>query len=462
MKCTWPPLPVPICAFAGALLLAAVATSRPAGDDKRASKAPGANTRGEVFEWKSEGGIPFEYFVPKGYDSKAGANLTLVLHGNGLDHRWTFWNHPAGQFRPDDIVVSLEGPDFHQGTKAYEFLDSREACAKVRDVIEELKKTFKVRATFLYGHSQGSFFVFRFAGEFPDEVNGVVGHAGALWASSKLAKSGHRQAIGFLHGTDDANVRWWQSADGRKAYREAGYPHVHLRTLWNHPHAPVWQQANNQLAWCEGMTSADPARVAVAVETLSRKDVPYGVDFAALFDVAARLETMAGATAAQKGAATRARAAVDKVAKAVAAEIDQSLGKGKLTKVDGKPWLGLALRFLEDFDGVAACVAWSKAHASELGAIEKEAADSGREFWQQADKDRGKALACGLDVLEKGWRQLAAPDIAARIEGWLADDKASGSGKKEAARARAVLDAWKKGRADGFSAWEKLVKPFDV
>ena len=31
--------------------------------------------------------------VPKHYDPEKGANLTLVLHGNGLNHRWTFWNH---------------------------------------------------------------------------------------------------------------------------------------------------------------------------------------------------------------------------------------------------------------------------------------------------------------------------------------------------------------------------------
>ncbi len=446
---------------AGAATAPPLAAGRRSGGE-RESKAPSPAAKGEAYQWKAANGIPFEYFVPKNFDPKVGANLVLILHGNGLSYAWGLANHPPGQFLPDDVVVSPEGPTFLQSTNAWEFLDSRDDCVKVHELIEELKKVFKVRATFLYGHSQGSFFVFRYAGEFPDDVNGVVGHAGALWATSKLGKSGHKQAIAFLHGTDDANVHWWQSADARMRYRDADYPNVHLRTLWSHPHAPVWQQAQNELAWCEGMTSDDPARVAASLSILSEKNVPYGVDFAALFDVARRLESMAGATAAQRSAATRAKGAVDKHARAIAAAIDQSLGKGKLSKVDGKPWLGLAQRFLEDFDRVDGCAAWSKAHAQELAAVDTTAEESGREFGQLRAKERAKALVIGLDVLEKGWRQIAATDIAATLEPWVADEKGSGLNKKDAARAKAVLEAWKKGRAEGFEAYEKAVKAFDL
>lgn len=233
------------------------------------AKAPSATTKGQVFEWKSASGSPFEYYVPKHYDAKVGANLVAVLHGNGLSYQWTFANHPAGQFRADDIVVSLEGTEFLQDTGANEFVPGRESCQKVHAILEELKKAWKIKQTFLYGHSQGSFFVYEFAGEFPDDVNGVVGHAGALWMSSKLAKANQAQAIAFLHGTDDQNVAWGQSVAGRAAYREADYPLVHLKTLWGWPHAPNWQQAQYELAWCEGMTSGDPARVTSAVATLS-------------------------------------------------------------------------------------------------------------------------------------------------------------------------------------------------
>lgn len=437
-----------------ALLLAA------AHDERREAKAPGPKSVGEAYEWKSAAGSPYEYYVPKSYDAKVGANLVAVLHGNGLDYRWTFWNHPPGQFRPDDIVVSLEGTQKLASTGSYEFMAGRDSCTAVHELLEELKKVWNVRQTFLYGHSQGSFFVFEYAGEYPKDVAGVVGHAGALWGSSKLAKGNHGQAIAFLHGTDDANVPWGQSVAGRSAYREADYPLVHLRTLWGWPHAPNWQQAQNGLAWCEGMTSADSVRVAAALATLCEKNVEGGLDPAALFAVAARLESMAGASAAQKSAASKAKANVDKVAAAIAAAIDKSLGKEKLTKASGAPWHGMVLRYTEDFDGVAACAAWSKKHAAELAAIDKVAKEAPAEFRQKSEKEPEEALAIGVTLLESGWRNAHAPEFAARVEEWLKGDSLK-LPKKEAARAAAVVAAWRKGREEGFAEYMKLLKGLD-
>ncbi len=448
------------------LLLATLIVSRPASataiaDDERESKAPSPKSTGTVYQWKSAAGSPYEYYVPKSYDPKIGANLTAVLHGNGLDYRWTFWNHPPGEFRPDDIVVSLEGTVKLESTGAFEFVAGRESCTAVHAVLEELKALFKVRQTFLYGHSQGSFFVYEFAGEYPKDVDGVVGHAGALWMSSKLAKANHGQAIAFLHGTDDANVPWGQSVAGRSAYRDAGYPLVHLRTLWGWPHAPNWQQAQNELAWCEAMTSDDPARIADAVATLSDSKANGGIDPAALHAAASRLESFAGATSAQKAAATRAKAAVDKCASAIAAAIDKSLGKEKLTKAGGAEWLGMATRFLEDFDGVTACSAWCKAHAAELAAMEKVATDGAREFWQQAEKDPAKAMKSGLELLESGWRNAYILDVLKKVEQFAAGDAAAKLPKKEAARATTLIAAWRKGRESGFEAYAKLLKDLD-
>ena len=430
-------------------------------DERREQKAPGNKSVGAAYEWKSESGAPYEYFVPKSYDADNGANLTVVLHGNGLDYRWTFWNHPPGEFRPDDIVVSLEGTEKLQSTGAFEFMAGRDSCTKVHEILDELKAQWKVRQTFLYGHSQGSFFVFEYAGEYPKDVNGVVGHAGALWMSSKLAKANHGQAIAFLHGTEDANVQWAQSVDGRVAFREADYPLVHLRTLWGWPHAPNWPQAENQLAWCEGMTSDDPARVAASLATLSDQKPERAVDPAALYAVAARLETLAAATTAQKAAASKAKLAVDRTATAIAAAIEKSLGKEKLTKVSGAPWLGMALRFLEDFDGVAACAAWSKKHTSELAAIEKVTKDGAREFWQKVEKEPAEALKLGVDLIEGGWRNPWIGDLVRRVEELLAANTAK-LPKKEPARIAAVLANWKKGREEGFEHYAKLLKALDL
>jgi len=428
-------------------------------EKKHDRKAPAPANKGEVYAWQAEDGLPYEYFVPKDYDPSVGANLTLVLHGNGLDERWTFWNHPPGKFRAADIVVSPDGTTFTQGTNANEFLGERKDADRVHALIGELKKIFTVKQVFLYGHSQGSFFVFFFAGEHPEDVNGVLGHASGVWNWSRLGKFGHGQAIGLLHGTDDANVPYGQSVGGREAYREANYPMVHLRTLWGRDHRPHWVEAENELAWCEGMVSPDLARVGACLETLLGSKSDYGLDFAAIWDVASRLEKMPGASADQTARATKARTAVEKLATSVSAAVDQSLGKGKLVKVDGRPWMGLALRFLEEFDEVPPCAAWSKARAADLAAVDKAGLRSGTEYWENVERSPDKAFSAAVEVLEQGWRNASSTTIASTLEGWLKQGKLK-AGKKDLARAEDVLDGWKKARTDGFKAFEGLVKDF--
>ena len=421
-------------------------------------REPSEKNRGALYSWKWADNLPYEYYVPKEYDPKVGANLVLVLHGNGLDYRWTFFNHEAGKFRRDDIVVSPEGTTYSQAMKTHEFFAGKENVDKLHELIAALKKTFKVRQTFLYGHSQGSFFVFEYAGMRPDDVDGVVEQSGALWASSPVGSFGHKQAIALMHGTDDANVPYGQSVSARDRYRDAGYPMAHLRTLWGWPHAPIADQAELELSWCEGMTSSDPARVEKCLAALSAKQVNGGLDPAALDAVAARLEKMSGAAPAAVSAAKAARARVARCAAGVVAAVEKSLGKGKLTKVDGKEWHGLLVRFLEDFDGVPAREAFAKARAADLATVAKVAEKAGGEFWSNEEKDRTKAALAGADVLESGWTNASAPKIAAELAEWRKDAKSMKLSKKDAARIDALLDAWQKGRKEGADAYAKLLK----
>ena len=96
---------------------------------------------------------------------------------------------------------------------------------------QELKQKFKIRRTFLYGHSQGSFFSLYYAGEYPQEVDGVVAFASGVWTQTKLGKEGHHQAIVLLHGTQDPVVPYAQSVGAFQAYREAEYPILHLKSI---------------------------------------------------------------------------------------------------------------------------------------------------------------------------------------------------------------------------------------
>src|SRR5687768_3737145 len=80
MRITWPAVAV-LC---GALLAGAARA------EGRAEKAPTPAAAGEVFTWKSDDGLAYEYYVPKSYDARKGANLLLILHGSNLDRRWGF------------------------------------------------------------------------------------------------------------------------------------------------------------------------------------------------------------------------------------------------------------------------------------------------------------------------------------------------------------------------------------
>jgi predicted esterase len=440
------------------LLLAALAAAPAARAGEVESREPSEKNRGAVYSWKWADNLPYEYYVPKEYDPKVGANLVLVLHGNGLDQRWTFANHDAGKFRRDDIVVSPEGTTYSESMKTHEFFEGKENADKLHELIVALKKTFKIRQTFLYGHSQGAFFVLKHAGLYPDDVDGVLAHSGGLWYSSPVGSFGHKQAIALMHGTDDPNVPYGNSTGALGKLREAGYPLAHLRTLWEWQHWPTQFQAELELSWCEGMTSSDPARVEKCLAALSAKAVKGGLDPAALDAVAARLEKMSGASPAAVAAAKAARGRVAKAAADVVAALEKCLGKGKLTKMDGKEWHGLLVRFLADFDGVPALETFTKAHAADLAAVAKTAERAGTEFWSNESKDRSKAALAGAEVLESGWTNGSAPKIAAELAEWLKDAKSLKLAKKDASRFETLVEQYQKSRKDGADAYAKLIK----
>src|SRR5262245_13183357 len=92
-------------AFASTLLLV-LAGSASAGD--LPEKAPSPDAKPHTWhETTAKSGLHYAWLVPKGYDGKSPRNLTVILHGTGLDYRWGPANNKAGVFRPDDVVVSV-------------------------------------------------------------------------------------------------------------------------------------------------------------------------------------------------------------------------------------------------------------------------------------------------------------------------------------------------------------------
>ena len=420
--------------------------------DDNPEKDPHKAKAGKVYQWKAADGLPYEYYVPKDYDPKQGANLTLVLHGNGLDHRWTFWNHPPGEFRAADIVVSPDGTSALPNSN--EFLGNDKDAKRLHALIEELEATWNVRQTFLYGHSQGSFFVFYYAGLYPEEIDGVCGHASGMWNGTQQSKKGHHQAIGFLHGTDDANVPYGQSSYGAQTYRDAKYPLVQMRTLFDWPHAPHYLQAESVLSWCEGMTSTDPERVAACLEVLAQPKLKMGANWSGIWEVANRLATLEGASAKQVKDGARIAAAVDELAASHVAAIEKSLGKkGKLAELSAGEWVGGLIRLLEDFEGVPAHTAFTKKHKKALEGLHETGGDAYGDYWKKKD-DPKKAFAAGLEMLTGGFVHYKTPEVAKEL-GALAKDKSFKLSKKDRATFEEAVAFFAEGREKGFKDFAK-------
>ena len=412
-------------------LLALVLVASAAGPKR---KQPGPKSRGKVYEWTAKNGTVFFYYVPKGYDHAKGANLTFILHGSIGNRGWGFANCPAGKFRADDIVVSPDGTTAN-GRGGFNSLGQPGDAQRFHELVRELKGAFKVRATFLYGHSQGSFFSLYYAGEHPEEVQGVVAMASGVWTQTRLGKEGHKQAIVLLHGTQDPVVPYGQSVGALEAYRKAEFPILHMKSIegWNH-----WPTANNskvphtqqQLAWCEGMTTDDPTRLKVSFDFLANNKPKVRHDYAATYSLAKRIAGMEDAPAGLRTRATKAMATIDALAKAHVA----ALKKANAEKLSADPWIGHLMIFLRSFRGVPACDTFAETWDPIIAAQRELAVANLRIYYQKRQQDVDTAFVAGIAAVENGFLHYECADTSFlnALETWAKDAKKWGIDAKHA------------------------------
>lgn len=434
-------------------LAAALGAARPAHAAPPPTKAldPKASG-GEVYEATSADGLRYLWRAPKRYDATKGCGLTVILHGSGGNRHWGFANHDKTTFRPDDLVVSPDGTSSNG-----EFMGDSKDAKRFHALLEELQRTFKVRATFLYGHSQGSFFALHHAGEFPADVQGIVAHASGLWTSTKAGKAGHRQAVVLMHGTQDPVVPYVQSVGAHDALRRAGYPMVRLRPLegWNH-----WPAEHNsaggtphtsqQLAWVEGMTTEDPDRLEACLDVLADVKDRVEHDWAALYALARRV----GASAFAKDPTKRRSAKAVAVVEALARKHVEALAGAKPgARLDGTGWAAHLPVFLRQFAGVPGCDELAATWQAAMKAHEEQGNAAYAKWWtasRKATPDVAAAFDAGIDAIERGFLSARAQDRALRdaLEAWQQDAKPHRLSKpslKAFAAVEAMKAAWKAG-----------------
>ena len=424
-------------------------------------KEPGPKATGKVYSWQYEGGPRFEYFLPKEWDPAQPITLTMVLHGSNLDRRWGFANHAAGAFRPNDLVVCPDGTTSN-GNGGYNFLQSREDLQSLRALQEALQEAFTIRSTFLYGHSQGSFFSLLYAGAYPDHVQGVVAHASGSWIGTAMSKKHHHQAIVHMHGSLDPVVSFGQSVGSHEVYLEKGYPLARLRVLQDYNHWPAQAQTGQELAWCEAMTSSDSEIVARSVEALQALGKPGGfaVPYGAVHQAALRLQSLDGASPAALKMAGKLVEKIEKQAEAHAKAIRKSLGKSKPNRINGKPWSRHGYLFLREYGEVPAAAAlaneWDKISKAQTKAYKKLAAP----YYQNRRERPAKAVEPCAEVLAECFLVLYLEDAhwADNLERWLDDAKDLGIKKKAQKEWAAVLEDWRDSKDKGRKAYLKIAK----
>ncbi|MFT7616854.1 MAG: putative esterase [Planctomycetota bacterium] len=242
--------------------------------EEPSSKAP----KGEVLEGTSSAGKAYWYRLPKSIP-KGGVNLVFMFHGTGLTYPWAFWNYPiaSGQFRGDDIVVAPEGMTPGRG-KSFNFSQGAADEDQIVALIKRFRGKFKIKRVYLYGHSQGAFFTYWFAGQQPQLVDGFVAHAGNVLGNVKHGAFAKKSmAVGILHGRADAVVTVECATRTAKIYRDLGYAQVKLEIVEGltarSGHWPLPIQVAAMFDWLDNATtsSAASAMIGFAEERAKKK-----------------------------------------------------------------------------------------------------------------------------------------------------------------------------------------------
>lgn len=269
--------------FAAALLtgLAGFLTIAPAAGQKEADQIvePGPSApAGKVLEWKSAEGQPYWYRLPV-EETERGPALILMLHGTGLRWGWAFWNYPiaTGKFRPHDIVVAPDGMT-KDGRGNFNFIQNKENGEQIAGIIRDFRSAYDIDRVYLYGHSQGAFFCYWFAGEYPELIDGIVPHAGNVLSVRHSKQSKQGVAVGIVHGIADAVVTVNCAYRTYQIYRDEGYEMVKLHAVEGlteqSGHWPLPVQVGRMMDWLDKVTVQDPAIAARMIHSEFESDDP--------------------------------------------------------------------------------------------------------------------------------------------------------------------------------------------
>jgi pimeloyl-ACP methyl ester carboxylesterase len=408
--------------------LLAAAEEKPVPRAEPSASAP----LGQLLEWTSSRGKPYWYRLPRKLDRKRPPNLLLMLHGTGLKWGWAFWNYPiaAGGFRGEDIVVAPEAMTPGQGD-TFNFVQGGADGEQLAELIGFFKRQLPVGKVYLYGHSQGAFFAYWFAGEHPELVDGIVAHAGNVLAVKHTALARQKVAIGILHARADAVVPVDCAYRSEKIYREEGYRRVKLEVVEGltaeSGHWPLPKQVGEMLSWLDSVTADSPALALLSALQVLAQDEP---------DLESVVESVKRAGLMLKAPRPRdppdllekleaLKKLLDQAAHEHAEAIQAEAGAAK-TEAPFGCWAG---HFLHTDRALGTLPAWQKAASGprRRAASEEKGVARALGLLEQAGL---KALGEGLKALEQGFLASRYEDLLVRVERLAGDSSLKAEERK--------------------------------
>jgi predicted esterase len=374
-----------------------VSPSRVRAEGKK-DPVPGAESPADVkpgsTAWlKSKSKNQTVYFlrVPRSYDPKKGVRMIVFLHGSNMSGYSYLATFVSQGWCKDDLLVCPNGERGQGPFGANNFTFG--SAPYVADVVRELTAAFKVKRTYLGGHSQGGFVTYSTIMHFPELFQGAFPMAGDCWMQNepnlwqdepkKMAQQ-MKIAIAVIHGKADPVVDFSQGEHAYNIFDVMGYPMLRLFAPEKLGHQFALSPVPEALSWLDAMTGSDPGHAVKWAEKWARAK-----NWADAVGAAKNVTSCKKATSKHK---SRAKTVISKAEKAAKAPV-KAMAKAMNTEPAQK-WLPRWFAFRRHFGRTRAAAGLVRQYCS---LREKQRKDGEKIFnrayglWRSGDKEKSYA-----------------------------------------------------------------------